>query len=83
MEMMELNETLADLQVDFDAEKYQQILKEIKIIENQLLNEVNPLLETANALLLTYNEKKNVKIFYLKRRYLLRIQKTLSTFAAQ
>jgi molecular chaperone HscB len=83
MEMMELNETLADLQFDFDAEKYQQILKEIKTIENQLLNEVKPLLETADALLLTYNEKKNVKNFYLKRRYLLRIQKTLSTFAAQ
>jgi molecular chaperone HscB len=83
MEMMEINESLADLQFDFDAEKYQQILKEIKTIENQLVNEVKPMLETADAKLLTHDEKKNVKNFYLKRRYLLRIQKTLATFAAQ
>jgi hypothetical protein len=40
-------------------------------------------LEKADVALLTHDEKKNVKFFYLKRRYLLRIQKTLSTFAAQ
>lgn len=83
IEMMDINESLADLQFDFDAEKYQQILNEIKSIENQLVNEVKAVLETLDATILTHDEKKNVKNFYLKRRYLLRIQKTLTTFAAQ
>jgi molecular chaperone HscB len=83
MEMMEMNESLADLQFDFDAQKYQQILKDIKMIENQLLSDVQPVLEKPDATILTHDEKKNVIFFYLKRRYLLRIRKTLSTFAAQ
>jgi molecular chaperone HscB len=83
IEMMEINETLADLQFDFDEEKYLQVKKEVQTIENQLFVEIQAILDNPDAKEFTEADKKKLKNFYLKRRYLLRIQKSLTNFASQ
>jgi molecular chaperone HscB len=82
MDMMDINEAIMDLQMDFDAGKYESTLKEVESIENQLLESVSPIL-------LTYTDDGNqeqhlevVKIYLLKKKYLLRIRENLSTFAS-
>ena len=83
MEMMEFNEKLMELEFDFDPELLNSTRKELQIIENQLRSEVNHILkkktleETAEA------ELFEVKNYYLKKRYLLRISEKLATFASR
>ncbi|OWY24999.1 Fe-S protein assembly co-chaperone HscB [Sphingobacteriales bacterium UPWRP_1] len=82
MEMMELNEMLMELQAKPDETKVAQLLQEINHIENNLLEEALPAMKQftqnpGNAQLLT-----DVKDFYYKKRYLLRIKESLSKFAS-
>ncbi|OWY22124.1 Fe-S protein assembly co-chaperone HscB [Sphingobacteriales bacterium UPWRP_1] len=82
MEMMELNETLMELQAEPDANKVAQLLQAVNHAENNLLEEVLPAMKQfaqnpGNTQLLT-----EIKDFYYKKRYLLRIKESLSKFAS-
>lgn len=83
MEVMDINEALMELEFDFDEQKFSEVEKQIKGIENELVSDISPLLESYDDTEGTAEQKKKLKIFYLKMRYLLRIQKTLFTFAPQ
>jgi molecular chaperone HscB len=83
MEMMELNELLAELQFEPDPALYQKAVDTIQNIQNQLDKEIEPVLmhwqpEQPDSL----QALKAVKDYYLKKRYLLRISGNLSTFGA-
>lgn len=82
MEMMEVNESLMELQFEQDAAKLEVITQEVESIEQNLLNNVNSILENYNEGVSDEDDLKKVKDFYLKRRYLLRIRESLNRFAA-
>lgn len=81
MEMMDFNEKVMELQFDFDQTVYDSCQEELKNLSSNLL-------ENIKADMLAYDSKtsktdtlERIKIFYLKNRYLLRIQESLLKFA--
>lgn len=81
MEMMDINEAIMSLEFDFEAETYEKVKKDVEIFENQLLNSVSDIIENYSDTTAQPEDLEKMKIFYLKRKYLLRIQKNLSIFA--
>ena len=81
MDMMDINEAIMELEFDFDETTYQKALKETQNIENQIFDEVKPVIETYQDGVIIASDLKKVKIFFLKKRYLLRILENLSKFA--
>jgi molecular chaperone HscB len=81
MDMMDINEAIMELEFDFDEQTYQKALADITKIEDNLLSEIEPLLENYPNTEGVTSDLEKVKIFYLKKRYLLRIQENLSKFA--
>ena len=81
MEMMDVNEALMDLQMDFIEEDYKKIILEIEEIESRLWSGVEPDL-------LAFAESKSdcnlekIKDYYFKKKYLLRIRENLDKFAS-
>jgi len=82
LEMMELNESLMELEFEFDPARHEQAVLELQNTENQLYTAIEPILygypESANP----DADLRLVKEYYLKNRYLLRIRENLSKFAA-
>jgi molecular chaperone HscB len=83
MEMMDINEILMELEFDFDDSSYQKVKKDIENMESEVFSEVDSILQNFDYEEVTLSDLEKIKIFYLKRKYLLRIQKTCSTFAPQ
>ena len=83
LDMMDINEALMELEFDYQEEIFFKINKEIQTLETSLYLAVNELLNTDNAHTLSSEDWAKLKIFYLKRRYLLRILEKLRTFAPQ
>jgi len=79
MEMMDFNEALMELEMDFDAATYQDALRQLEEKEAALYEEVR---EVVDSKKLTEAELSAAKNFYLKKRYLLRIRENLSKFAS-
>ncbi|TXK37897.1 Fe-S protein assembly co-chaperone HscB [Pontibacter qinzhouensis] len=85
MEMMDINEELMELEFDFDAAKLHEIGENVAGLTATLDADILPTLQrfpdlhgvTKNAAL------EEVKTYYLKKKYLLRIKETLSKFAAR
>jgi molecular chaperone HscB len=82
-DMMDINEAIMELEFEPDAEVIERVKKEVQDIDSQLVADIKPVLdnykhgETSEAAL------QDVKIFFLKKRYLLRIFENLSKFAAR
>ncbi len=82
LEMMELNESLMELEFEFDPARYEQALLELQNTENQLYAAIVPIL---NRYPVSENPESDlllVKEYFYKKRYLLRIRENLSKFAA-
>jgi molecular chaperone HscB len=79
MEMMDINEALMELQMDFDQSAFEKVISEIKAIESELYGEVEVAMRG-------YDQDKGVgKLeiiakYYLKKKYLLRIKDNLDKF---
>ena len=87
MEMMDLNETLMDLQME-DAPDVAQLAKTqeaVTILNQELANNIAPILEnyvdTDDNSPKQQADLKKVKEYYYKKRYLLRIKESLDKFA--
>lgn len=83
MDMMEINEAIMELEFDFDSEKYAQTQEAVQQLENDLLLEIRPLLETDSWETDPAVQLQPVLEYFLKKRYLLRIRENLSKFAPQ
>lgn len=81
MEMMEINEKLMKLEFDFDAGTYRSVQQELEKQKAAIYQEIAPIIEHYDDKKATDGELKKVKDYYLKKRYLLRIQENLSKFA--
>jgi molecular chaperone HscB len=83
LDMMDINEGLMDLQMDFDADRYAGLRTAIDQIEADLDDTVRPLLDRWQDTPAHAADLVVVRNFYLKKRYLLRIRENLANFAAQ
>ncbi|WP_439879879.1 Fe-S protein assembly co-chaperone HscB [Pontibacter sp. MBLB2868] len=85
MEMMDLNEELMELEFDFDADKLHEIGEKSSGMTAQLDNDILPMLQRYPELHGVTKEEalQEIKTYYLKKKYLLRIQETLSKFASR
>jgi len=81
MEMMEVNETLMELEFDHDATKLEAIRETIAQKETSLREAVAPALKNYDLGIEKIENLKRIKDYYLKNRYLLRIYKNLNKFA--
>ncbi|MBR9859574.1 Fe-S protein assembly co-chaperone HscB [bacterium] len=81
MEMMDLNESLMELQFDFDKAEYEKIKGEFEAVAEGM----DKALESAAARYDGAEDKaeilQEILEIYLKQKYLLRIKETLSKFA--
>ncbi|MGB1217884.1 MAG: iron-sulfur cluster co-chaperone HscB C-terminal domain-containing protein, partial [Saprospiraceae bacterium] len=82
MEMMDINEELMELQFEPDMEKTKTLQKEIYSIKENLLSTVKQSLENYNHESETETELNQIKNYYLKSRYIWRIQENLTKFAS-
>ena len=81
MEMMDINESLMELEFDFDPERYEAALRSVGNLEQTLDRDIEPILNTwtdADGV----QPLAGVRDYFLKKRYLLRIRENLSKFAA-
>jgi molecular chaperone HscB len=78
LEMMDINEALMELEFDFDTAKFYDIKKQLKEKETTLYAVIEPLVENFDETKLDL-----VKEYYLKKKYLLRIEENISNFAAR
>ena len=83
MDMMDINEAIMELEFEFDEAAYQKVLNDVQTFENQILEEVKPIIEGYQDGVTPSYDLEKVKNFYLKKRYLLRILENVSKFAPQ
>ena len=85
MEMMELNEQLMELEFDFDPAILHQVGEQVAGISAALEADILPTLHQYPMLEGFTREEalQQVKTYYLKKKYLLRIQESLSKFASR
>jgi molecular chaperone HscB len=81
MEMMEINEALMELEFEFNEKIFQEAKDKVQSIESQLLQAIRPTLAAYVENKTSSLELELVKDFYLKKRYILRIQENLDRFA--
>jgi molecular chaperone HscB len=82
MEMMDVNEAIMDLQMDFDPEMYERTLKTVDETEKELRESVQNIFENYQNEAENEADLKKVKNFHLKMKYLLRVRESLHTFAS-
>lgn len=81
MDMMEINETIMELEFDFDEALFQKAMQEATALENSLLEAVTPAMESYVDGVTPLETLAPVRDFYLKRRYLWRLKENLNKFA--
>ncbi len=82
-EMMDINEAIMELEFDPDVEAIERVKKEVQDIDNQLVADIKPVLDNYKHGESDPSVLQDVKIFFLKKRYLFRIFENLSKFAAR
>lgn len=81
MEMMDINEGLMELEFDPDPARYAQIDQSVKKLKINILDKVQPILDTYTDAEGQDSGLLLVREYFLKNRYLLRILENLSKFA--
>lgn len=82
MDMMEINETLMELEFDYDEAKKNEALYHLENQEKSIFTEVEFILENYQDENTNEAELLAIKDYYLKKRYLLRIRENLDKFAS-
>ncbi len=83
IEMMDINEKLMELEFDFDENTYRSVLQELKDQERAIYAEAATVIETYDDQKMPLQELSIVKDYFLKKKYLLRIQENVSKFVPQ
>lgn len=81
MEVMGINESLMELEFDFDQQRYDTTLAGIDALENELVSGIQPVLDSWTADSGEPSALLAVRDYFLKLRYLRRIRENLSKFA--
>lgn len=80
-EMMGINEQLMDLELDFDADAFRQAEQALASIERELSTNIAPVLANYSPAFSGPTELFEIKNYFFKRKYILRIKKSLAKFA--
>lgn len=85
MEMMDINEQIMELDFDFDPEIFEKVSQETINFTATLDADILPVLQQYPQLegITKLKALQQVKTYYLKKKYLLRIKQSLSKFASQ
>ncbi|MCC3153984.1 iron-sulfur cluster co-chaperone HscB C-terminal domain-containing protein [Hymenobacter sp. BT770] len=85
MDMMDLNEQLMDLETAPNAESVAQVAAEVQALADTLDAGIQPVLAGYEGLPADHRPAalQQIRTYYLKKRYLLRIQQQVATFAAR
>jgi len=83
MDMMEINETLMELEFEYDPERLATVEHSVENLENNLEKAIQPVLNNYTEQQGTQANLQMVLDFFLKKRYLLRVRENLSKFAPQ
>lgn len=81
MEMMDMNEILMELQFDPDPLKKEEVLNHLEQIDKNMYSEIENVLKEYKIENATKAQYKQIKEYYYKSRYLLRIREQLDKFA--
>lgn len=77
MEMMDFNEAVMELQFDYDAARYQQLLEQLQTLRQDLRQTVTPLLANYDDAQASTEQLETLRDYYYKNRYLLRLRDNL------
>jgi molecular chaperone HscB len=85
MDMMDLNEQLMDLEMEPDPAVQATVAAEVTALADTLDAGIEPVLVGYEGLPADYRPAalQQIRTYYLKKRYLLRIQQQVATFAAR
>ncbi|MCB9082327.1 MAG: Fe-S protein assembly co-chaperone HscB [Lewinellaceae bacterium] len=83
LEMMDINEGLMELEFDFDPALYAKAQNDLALLEENLLQQIQPILDQYDEQISPIADLLEVKSYLLKRKYLLRIKENLSRFATR
>ena len=83
LDMMDINESLIELEFDYDPDAHQRIEQQLKSLEDNLFSEIKSIMEAYDDQRATETDLKTIKDYFLKKRYLLRIRENLSKFASR
>lgn len=81
MDMMDINESLMDLEFDLNEGRLKDTQNQVQTIENQILKSISPILSGWSEKSENSGDLKLVQDFFFKMQYLLRIKENLSKFA--
>lgn len=82
LEIMDINEEVMDLSVEFDSLKYDQTLEKIEGIQASLDDEFDRNVLEFDTYGYNLEILKKIRDYYYKSRYLLRIRENIFTFAS-
>ena len=82
MEMMDINENLMELEFGFDEAVFNQVKSDLTATQSTLYKEIESIIENYNDHNSDPKELIEIKNYYFKQKYLLRIQENLSKFAS-
>ncbi len=82
MKMMDINETLFDLEMDASPERVASTQETINQLKKELYSSVEGIIKSYNNDTASDEELNFIKNYYLKYRYILRIQDNLDKFAS-
>lgn len=82
MDMMDINESMMELEFDFDAERHRQTRQAVETLDQSLLQDIQGVLDTWTEETGSESDLVKVRDYFFKKRYLLRIFENLSKFAA-
>ena len=86
MEMMDINEALMELEMDFEEDRFRTCMQDVEAFASSLeqnFQNIAQLWEEAEAEAVPEVLYQDLKDYYLKNRYLLRIKENLSKFASR
>lgn len=81
VEVMEIQESIMELEFGFDATAYNKALTTAESLDKELYEGIQPVITGYIEGKSSEEELRKVKEFYLKKKYLLRIQENLNRFA--
>lgn len=82
MEMMDINEGLMELREEQDPEKIATLRTQVTQLFDDLYDKVKDVVEAYSDEVPDDNALKKIRDYYYRKKYLLRIQQSLDTFAA-
>ena len=82
LQVMEINESVMELEFDFDRSTYDQSIQKLTELEDNLYTQVAPLLDQYPDTDEPKATLEQIKDYYLKKRYLLRIRENLDKFTS-